>query len=45
MTFQEIKAVADEFHFQTALNSTPLTQKYFNRLYFIATQRGETWAR
>ena len=52
MTFQKIKAVADEFHyqadldsnFQTAINSTSLTQKYFNKLYFVAAQREETWA-
>ena len=39
-TKKEIEAVAPSMMKRTS----PITQKYFNRLLFAAAQRGEAWA-
>lgn len=48
-SFQEIMQVANDFKAELDMrnkhkNKSPLTQKYINRLLYIAAQRGEKWA-
>jgi hypothetical protein len=44
-SFKEMTNQIDQFRFQSIFNNTsPLTQKYLNKLLFEAAQRGEAWA-
>ena len=43
-SFEEMNRVIKEFRSQSVTqNQSKLTQKYFNRLHYIAALKGENW--
>jgi hypothetical protein len=42
--YNEVNAKAEVNNDSMVASRSPLTQKYFNRLLFVAAQKGEGWA-